>query len=118
MRHACKWQPVEGFYSVKIEDSLHFLTLKYRDNFFSSLVESEPSILRLDDDFSWKLATKILLVRHPQHNGEIIYQVYDGAHRLSYLSRYGMRVIPRNCVAIGDHASDIKHLMSGDIVNN
>ena len=91
-------------YFTPIEHCLHYLSLKYHNKCFSGLLENvDPvaPIFKLDDTFSWVKMTKILLVRYPDKiNGDPIYGVLDGVHRLSYLRYYGLKSIPIDFVKV------------------
>ena len=101
-------------YVSPIQHSLHYLTLIYRDNCFSGLIEDvgpEARILYLDDNFSSSLMSKILLLREPQPDGKLFYRIYDGCHRISYLCFYGLKFIPCRYLQIADTERELYHLL-------
>ena len=101
-------------YASPIEHSLHYLSLKYRDKCFSGLIEDvepEAKIFKLENQFSCALMTKLLLIRKPQSSGQVLYQLYDGSHRLAYLRYYGLKAIPRCRVHIADHEKELVPLL-------
>ena len=116
--HANNWKIVDCAghvrYASPIQHSLHYLSLMYRDKCFSGLIEDvepEARILHLDDNFSSMLMTKILLVRQPQPDGKLVYQIYDGCHRIAYFSFYGLKRIPYHYLEIADSEHELYHLL-------
>jgi len=111
-KHRHRDDPVK--YAAPIKDSLHYLSLKYREKSFSGLIEDVEKVVRIfefDNKFSCALMSKILLVRHPQSGGQMLYQIYDGSHRLAYLSFYGLKSIPHRYVQIADSENDLYALL-------
>ena len=102
-------------YGAPIEHSLHCLSLKYRNKCFSGLVENvqpKAKIFEFDSRFSCSKMSKILLVRY-SIDDKTMYQIYDGSHRLAYLSYYGLKKIPSSYVHIADEELDLFDLLPG-----